>query len=132
MRNRPALTSDDVTKILAACEAEAAKNKWKVTIAVTDDAGYLLGLRRMDGAGPITAEVAHGKAVGSALTGRPSKYFEDLLKERIAFLKFPAGLPIQGGVPIMHQNERVGAVGVSGVQSHEDEQVANAGVAALG
>jgi glc operon protein GlcG len=132
MRNRPALTSDDVKKMLAACEAEAVKNKWKVTIAVTDDAGHLLGLHRMDGANAITAEVAHGKAVGSALTGRPSKYFEDRLKERIAFLKFPAGLPIQGGVPILHQNERVGAIGVSGVQSHEDEQVANAGVAALG
>jgi len=104
MRNRPALTADDVRKILAACEAEAAKNKWKVTIAVTDDAGYMLGLLRMDGAGPITAEVAHGKAVGSALTGRPSKFFEDRLKERIAFLKFPA--------PRLASYRRVAAAGV--------------------
>ena len=132
MRTRPALTAEDVKKILAAYEAEAARNKWNVTIADTDDAGYMLGFLRMDGAGPITAEVAHGKAIGSALTGRPSKFFEDRLKERVGFLKFPAGIPIQGGVPILHQGERVGAIGVSGVQSHEDEQVANAGVAALG
>jgi glc operon protein GlcG len=131
MRNRPALTAEDVKKILAACEAEAVKNKWNVTIAVTDDAGYLLGLHRMDGAGGITAKVALGKAEGAALTGRPSKFHEDRLKERIAFLNFPAGLPIQGAVPILHQNERVGAIGVSGVQSHEDEQIANAGLAAL-
>lgn len=131
MRTRPALTADDVKKILAACEAEAAKNKWNVSIAVTDDAGYLLGFTRMDGAGGITAEVAHEKAKGSALTGRPSKFFEDRLKERIAFLRFPAGLPLQGGIPLIAQGERVGAIGVSGVQSHEDEQIAGAGAAAL-
>lgn len=131
MRTRPALTADDVKKILAACEAEAAKNKWNVSIAVTDDAGYLLGFTRMDGAAGITAEVAHEKAKGSALTGRPSKFFEDRLKERIAFLRFPAGLPLQGGIPLIAQGERVGAIGVSGVQSHEDEQIAGAGAAAL-
>jgi glc operon protein GlcG len=86
----------------------------------------------MDGASPVTAEVSLGKARTSALTRRPSKVFEDRVKERPAFVTFPAGTLIQGAVPIMHQDECVGAIGVSGVQSHEDEQVATAGASALG
>ena len=132
MRTRPALTGADVQKLAAACKAEAAKNKWNVSIAIVDDAGFLLYLERMDGAGPMTAEVASGKASTAAVTRRPTKFWEDRVKERPVFLKFPDNLPIQGGVPIMYQNECVGAIGVSGVQSHEDEQIANAGVAALG
>jgi len=132
MRNKPALTASDVQKMVAACRNEATKNKWNVTIAVVDDAGHLLYLERMDGAGPMSAEVAAGKASTAARTRRPTKFWEDRVKERPAFVKFPDNLPIQGGVPIMYQGECVGAIGVSGVQSHEDEQVANAGIAALG
>jgi len=132
MRNRPALTGSDVQKMVAACRNEATKNKWNVTIAVVDDAGHMLYLERMDGAGPMTAEVAAGKASTAAVTRRPTKFWEDRVKERPAFVKFPDNLPIQGGVPIMYQGECVGAIGVSGVQSHEDEQIANAGVSALG
>ncbi|MEK7879836.1 MAG: heme-binding protein [candidate division NC10 bacterium] len=132
MRNRPALTAADVQKMMAACKAEATKNKWNVSIAIVDDAGFLLHLERMDGTGPMTAEVASGKASTAAVTRRPTKFWEDRVKERPVFLKFPNSLPIQGGVPIMYQNECVGAIGVSGVQSHEDEQIASAGVAALG
>jgi glc operon protein GlcG len=132
MRTKPCLTSADVKKILAACEAEAARNKWAVSIAVVDDGGYLLGLTRMDGASAITAEVATGKARTSAMTKRPSKFFEDRVKERPAFVNFPAGILVQGGLPIIHDNDCAGAIGVSGVQSHEDEQVAQAGVHALG
>ncbi len=131
MRTKPCLTSADVKKMLAACEAEAAKKKWNVAIAVVDDAGFLLGFTRMDGVQAISAEVAVGKARTSAMTKRPSKFFEDRVKERPAFVGFPAGILIQGGVPLMHQNECVGAIGVSGVQSHEDEQVAQAGANAL-
>ena len=131
MRNRPALTAADVQKMMAACKAEAAKNKWNVSIAIVDDAGFLLHVERMDGAGPMSAEVAVGKASTAAVTRRPTKFWEDRIKERPVFLKFPDNLPIQGGVPIMYQNECVGAIGVSGVQSHEDEQIANAGIAAL-
>jgi hypothetical protein len=76
--------------------------------------------------------VKPGKAKTAALTRRPTKFWEDRVKERAVFLKFPDNLPIQGGVPILYQNECVGAIGVSGVQSHEDEQIATAGVAALG
>jgi glc operon protein GlcG len=132
MRSKPCLTLTDVKKMLSACEAEAAKNKWAVAISIVDDGGYLLGFERMDGAPMISAEVSLGKARTSAMTRRPSKFFEDRVKERPAFITFPAGLLIQGALPIMHQNECVGAIGVSGVQSHEDEQIAQAGLNALG
>jgi glc operon protein GlcG len=132
MRTKQCLTSTDVKKILTACEAEAAKNKWAVSISIVDDGGFLLGFTRMDGAAAITAEVATGKARTSAMTKRPSKFFEDRVKERPGFASFPAGILIQGGLPIVHENECVGAIGVSGVQSHEDEQVAQAGANVLG
>jgi glc operon protein GlcG len=76
--------------------------------------------------------VAAGKARTAAITRRPTKFWQDRVNEHPAFAKFPDNLPIQGGVPIMYQGECVGAIGVSGVQSHEDEQIATAGVAALG
>jgi uncharacterized protein GlcG (DUF336 family) len=131
MRTKHCLTATDVKKMLSACEAEAAKNKWAVAISIVDDGGFLLGFARMDGASPITAEVSMGKARTSAMTKRPSKFFEDRIKERPAFAGFP-GILLQGGMPVMHENDCVGAIGVSGVQSHEDEQVAQAGVSALG
>ena len=131
MRTKECLTAADVKKMLSACEAEAAKNKWAVAISIVDDGGFVLGVLRMDGASAITAEVSLGKAKTSAMTKRPSKFFEDRLKERPAFAGFPAGILIQGAVPVMHENECVGAIGVSGVQSHEDEQVAQAGASAL-
>jgi len=132
MRSKHALTSADVKKIIAACEAEAAKYNWAVAISVLDDSGILLGFMRMDGAPRISGEVSIGKARTSAMTKRPSKFFEDRVKERPAFASFPAGILIQGGVPLIHDNDCVGAIGVSGVQSHEDEQIALAGVNALG
>ena len=132
MRTKPCLTSADVKTMMAAALAEAEKNKWIVSIAVVDDGGFMLHLDRMDGAAVTTAEVAVGKARTAALTRRPSKDFEDRVKERPAFISFPAGLFIQGALPIMHQNECVGAIGVSGVQSFEDEQIARAGIASLG
>jgi glc operon protein GlcG len=132
MRTKPCLTLADVKKMLAACEAEAVKHNWAVAISIVDDGGFLLGFARLDGAAAISAEVSLGKARTSAMTRRPSKFFEDRVKDRPAFVTFPAGLLIQGAVPIMHQNECVGAIGVSGVQSHEDEQIALAGANSLG
>ena len=133
MRNKPCLTSADVKKMMAACVAEAENNKWIVSVAIVDEAGFLLGFERMDGAAPISTDVSCGKARTSALTKRPSKFFEDRIKERPGFVTFPTpGVMFQGGVPIVHQGECVGAIGVSGVQSHEDEQIAQAGVTALG
>ncbi len=131
MRSRQVLTAPDVQKMMAACKGEAEKNKWNVTIAIVDDGGYLLQLDRMEGAGPLTAEVAAAKARTSAVTRRPTKAWEDMVKDRPAFMKFPDNLPIQGGVPILHQGDCLGAIGVSGVQSHQDEQVAQAGIATL-
>lgn len=131
MRNRPSLTSADVKKMLAVCEEEAIKNKWNVSIAILDDGGHLLGFHRMDGCPPSAVKVSIGKATTSALTGLPSKFFEERVKERPAFVTFPAGTLTQGALPILHHNECVGAIGVSGVQSHEDEQIAQAGINAL-
>ena len=131
MRTKHALTAADVKKLIAACEAEAAKNNWAVAISVVDDSGILLGFHRMDGAPRISGEVSMGKARTSAMTGRPSKFFEDMVKARPAFVDFPGTL-IQGGVPLLHDNECVGGIGVSGVQSHEDEEVAQAGASEIG
>src|SRR5882672_5863361 len=128
MKTRPMLTLDDCRKISAAAEAEATKNKWIVCIAILDDGGHLLHLVRMDGATPANAEIAVMKASTAALTRRPSKVWEDRVAGgRIAMLKMPV-LPVQGGLPIMVEGVCVGAVGVSGVQSHEDEQIAEAGL----
>jgi glc operon protein GlcG len=129
---KPCLTHADAQTMVAAAKAEAAANKWPVTIAIVDDGGNLLHLERMDGPPALSAEVATGKARTAALMRRPSKFWEDRMKERPGMLKFPEILPIQGGLPILHQGECVGGIGVSGVQSHEDEQVAQAGITALG
>lgn len=131
MRSKPCLTLSDVLKMAAACKAEAETQKWNVTIAIVDDAGVPLYLERMDGATATTAEVAIGKARTSAITRRPSKFWEERVKDRPGFLNFPGVLQVQGGLPIMYQGECVGAIGVSGVQSHEDEQIAQAGLNAL-
>jgi uncharacterized protein GlcG (DUF336 family) len=132
MRSRPCLTLEDCRKASAACEAEARKNKWSVSIAILDDGGHVLLLTRMDGAAPVTAQIATEKGRSAAVSRRSTKVSEDRIAAgRVALLKMPV-LPVQGGVPIMHQGECVGAIGVSGVQSHEDEAICNAGIAALG
>jgi glc operon protein GlcG len=132
MRSKPCLTSVDVKKMLAACIAEAERNKWNVAVAIVDDAGLLLGFERMDGAPSIASTAAPDKARTAALTGQPTKSWEDRVKERPAFVTFGVGLLIQGGLPLIHDGECVGAIGVSGVSSAQDEQIARAGVAALG
>ena len=129
MRSRPALTAADVQKMMAACKAEAQKNKWNVTIAIVDDSGAALLLERMDGAGPISAEVAMGKARTSALTQAPDQVLGRPRQGAAGVRDLPApACMFQGGLPLMHQGDCVGAIGVSGVQSHEDEQIAQAGV----
>ena len=132
MRSKTVLTNEDALKILAAAKAEAVKQKWNVTIAVVDEAGLLLILERMDGARAQTAQVATLKARSAAVTHRSGKTWEDTLKQRPGMVNFPDAFAVQGGVPIVLKGEVIGAVGVSGVQSHEDEQVALAGIAALG
>ena len=132
MRSKTVLTLSDARTICSAARGEADRHNWAVTIAVVDDAGLLLLLERGDGARPQTAEVATLKARSAAITHRPGKAWEDAAKNRPGVLNFPDAFPIQGGVPIITKGEVIGGVGVSGVQSHEDEQVALAGIAALG
>jgi uncharacterized protein GlcG (DUF336 family) len=111
----------------AACEAEARRNNWEVVIAILDDGGHLLMLERMDGATPANAEIAVRKGRSAAISRRSTKAWEDRIKNgRMAILKMPV-LPVQGGIPLMYQGQCVGGIGVSGVASHEDEQIAQAG-----
>ncbi len=131
MRMKPCLTADDARRILHAARVEAERNKWNVTIAVVDDGGALLTLERMDGAFPQTAEIAARKAWTAAAVRAPTKALEDMVVERPALIGFPGQLRVQGGLPILVGGECVGAVGVSGVASRDDEQVARAGVEAL-
>ena len=131
MKTKPCLGLDDCKKMIAACEAEARRNNWEVVIAILDDGGHLLMLERMDGATPANAEIAVQKGRSAAVSRRSTKIWEDRIKDgRLSMLKMPV-LSVQGGIPVMYQGECVGAIGVSGVQSHEDEQIAQAGANAL-
>ena len=131
MKTRAVLAQEDCLKIMAAAEAEARRNNWIVAIAILDDGGHLLHFSRMDGATPANADIAVQKARTSALSRRPSKMWEDRVAAgRLSMLKMPL-LPVQGGLPILVDGHCVGAVGVSGVQSHEDEQIAQAGISVL-
>ena len=134
MKTKPELELADVKKIAAAAEAEALQNRWAVTIAIVDDGGHLLWLQRLDGAPAVSSYIAPAKAHTAALGRRESKVYEDIVNGgRTAFLSAPAlqGL-LEGGVPIMKDGQCLGAVGVSGVKSSEDAQIARAGIAALG
>lgn len=134
MHTKSVLTLSDVRAMAAAAEAEALSNHWAVTIAIVDDGGHLLWLQRLDGAVPISAAIAPAKARTAALGRRESKVYEDVINQgRVSFLSAPVleGM-LEGGVPVMVDGHCVGAVGVSGVKSTEDAQIARAGIAALG
>lgn len=131
MRMKPMLTLAEARQIIAAARAEAEKNQWNVAIAVVDDAGLLLALERMDGAFPQSAEIAIKKAWTAAMVRLPTKAMEDMIKDRPALVGFPGQLRVQGGLPIKAGDHFVGAVGASGVASHQDEQIARAGIDAL-
>jgi uncharacterized protein GlcG (DUF336 family) len=134
MKTKSILSDADVSQILAAAKQCANDKKWAVTIAVCDDGGHLLGLLRLDDAAPISAHIAPSKANTSALGRRESKSYEEVINNgRTSFLSAPVlqGM-LEGGVPIVVDGQVIGAVGVSGVKSNEDAQIANAGIAALG
>ena len=133
MNQKPYLSLNDVKRIAAAAEAEAVANSWNVTIAIVDDGGHLLWLQRLDGAAAISAQIAPAKAHTAAMGRRESKGYEDMINQgRVSFLSAP-GLTgmLEGGVPIVVGGFCIGAVGVSGVKSTEDVQIARAGIAAL-
>lgn len=134
MKNKFELELADVKKIAAAAEAEALKNHWAVTIAIVDDGGHLLWLQRLDGAAAMSSHVASAKARTAAVSRKDTKVFEEMINNgRTSFLSAPFidGL-LEGGVAIIKDGQCLGAVGVSGVKSVEDAQVASAGIAALG
>ncbi|WOP16593.1 heme-binding protein [Ottowia sp. SB7-C50] len=133
MKTKSYLEAADVRAMVAAAEAEALKQNWALTIAVADDGGHLLHLHRMDGAAPVSAHIAPGKARSAALGRRESKGYEDMINGgRTAFLSVPLDGMLEGGLPIMKDGHCIGAIGISGAKPAEDTQVAKAGLAALG
>lgn len=133
MKSKPVLGAAEVKTIAAAAEAEALRNQWAVSIAIVDDGGHLLWLQRLDGAAPISARICQAKARTAALGRRESRVYEEMINGgRTSFLSAPSleGM-LEGGVPIVSDGHCVGAVGVSGVKSSEDAQIARAGIAAL-
>src|SRR6478736_3898871 len=131
MKTRPMLTLDDCKKISAAAETEAKKNNWNVAIAILDAGGHLLMFQKLDGTQPGSVKVSIGKATTALNFKRPTKMMEDLASTRPVFLAVDGLVPIQGGLPVMVDDQLIGAVGVSGVKSNEDEQVAQAAINAL-
>ena len=134
MKSKAVLEFADIKAIAAAAEAEAFRNNWAVTIAIVDEGGHLLHLQRLDGAAPISAHIAPAKANTAAMGRRESKVYEDIVNGgRTSFLSAPYihGM-LEGGVPIVKDGQCIGAVGVSGVKSTEDAQIARAGIADIG
>ena len=126
------LTLAVAKKIAAAAEAEALKRGSTVVIAVVDDGGYLLVLHRLDDTQVASVEVGIAKARTAAIFRRPSKVFEDQVREgRVAALALPGAAPLQGGVPILYEGKVIGAIGVSGNTPQEDEDIAKVGVSAI-
>ena len=129
LATKKALTLDAAKKIAAASEAEAAKNSWNVVIAITDDGGNLLYLQRMDETQIGSIDVAIATAQSAVKFKRPTKAFEEaLVGGRQAILRLPGALPVEGGLPIAVDGRIIGAIGVSGVLSAQDGQIAKAGV----
>ncbi len=132
LMDKKSLTLAEARKAVAAAAAEAKKNNWNVVIAVVDDAGYVLTLDRLDNTQRASVDIAIGKARTAALFRRPSGALEETIaKGRNALLSVTGYVFLQGGMPIVAHGEVVGAVGVSGARSDQDEQVAKAGADAL-
>jgi glc operon protein GlcG len=128
--SKKVLTLDVAKQIAQAAEAEAKKRGSTVVIVVVDDGGYPLVLLRLDDTQVASVEVGLGKARTAAIFRRPSKVFEEQVKNgRVAALALPGATPLQGGVPIVHEGKVIGAIGVSGNTPQEDEDIAAAGAA---
>ncbi|GAB7532130.1 heme-binding protein [Pseudomonas sp. 3A(2025)] len=132
MKIKAVLTQTEISLILAAARQEALKNEWAVSIAIVDDGGHLLAFERLDGANPISSYISVEKARTAALGRRESKGYEEIVNGgRTAFLTAPLLTSLEGGVPIIVDSQVIGAVGVSGVKSEHDAQVAKVGIKAL-
>lgn len=124
----------DAKRILAAAQAEAGKNKWNVAIAIVDSGGHLVAFERMDTTQFGSIDVALEKARTAVAFRRPSKAFQDNVAaggEGVRVLKLPGATPIEGGLPLVVGGKIVGAIGVSGVMSSQDGQIAAAGAGAV-
>jgi glc operon protein GlcG len=127
------VTLDMAKKVTAAAEAEAKKNNWPMVIAIVDTHGLLVMLQRIDNTQTASVNVAIEKARTAAMFKRPSKAFEDAIAGgRVALLGLPGATPIEGGLPLMLDGKIIGAIGVSGMNSPQDGQVAKAGVDSVG
>jgi uncharacterized protein GlcG (DUF336 family) len=128
------ITLEQARKLIDAAEAEAKKHKWPVAIAIVDPSGHLVAFAKMDNTQLGSIEVALEKAKSAALFRRPTKVFEDALAmggANLRVLKVPGAIPIEGGIPIVHDGKIIGAIGVSGVKANEDGVVAQAGADAI-
>jgi len=132
MASKPILTLEDAKRVAAAAEAEAATNEWKVVIAIVDDGGHLLYLQRSHDTQFGSVETAIAKAHAATAFQRPTKASEDaVLSGRLIHLALPGVIPAEGGVPLARDGVLIGAIGVSGVRSFQDGQIAQAGLNAL-
>ncbi|MGI4983772.1 MAG: heme-binding protein [Janthinobacterium lividum] len=132
MKSKLILGVEEVQAILAAARTEAESHQWVVTIAVVDDGGHPLGLLRLDGCAPVSAYISTEKARTAALGRRESRIYEESINQgRTAFVSAPLTAMLEGGVPVVIDGHVIGAVGVSGVKSEQDAQIAKAGIASL-
>jgi uncharacterized protein GlcG (DUF336 family) len=131
LADKKVLTLEVTKTIVAAAEAEAIRNNWNVVIAVVDDGGHLIYLQRMDGTQHGSIDVAIGKAKTSIAFKRPTKLYDDFAKTRPSLLSLTDFTLIEGGVPVTVGGQVIGAIGVSGVTSQQDTQIAEAGLAVL-
>ena len=132
LMSKQTLTLATAKQVAVAAEAEAVKNNWKVVVAIVDDGGHLLYLQRMDEVQIGSIDIAIGKANTSVRLKRPTKAVEDVIAGgRTAFLSVPHLMALEGGIPIVVDGKVLGAVGVSGVTSQQDAQIAKAGLDAF-
>lgn len=126
------LTLEDAKVVATAAEAEALRNNWPVVIAIVDDGGYLIYLQRLDNTQIGSVDVAIQKARSAIAFRRPTKVLEEQINQgHLRYLGLPGAIPIEGGLPIVFKDQFLGAIGVSGVRSHQDAQIAQAGIDAL-
>ena len=126
--DKKTLSLEAANKIIAGAMIEAKANNWSVDIAIVDEGGHLLSFQRMDGASIGAIDAAIGKARTSSIYRRPTKVLEEAAKTRPAIVTLPNSVQLQGGMPIVVNGVIVGAVGVGGVTSQQDEQIAEAGL----
>ncbi|MFP3998034.1 heme-binding protein [Pseudomonas capeferrum] len=133
MHSRKILDPDEISTLLDAAIAEAARHDWKVSVAVVDDGGHLLAFRRLAGASVSSAQIAIDKARSAAITQRPTRFFAEMLSRGVYGTASLAGvIPMIGGLPLLQGDQCLGGIAASGVKAQFDEQIAAAGSEAIG